>query len=98
MKMLGLNEIPFAESTSYVPSHAPRAPRVALHWHRQCAWCLRLKHRDGTPHGHPLPRLDFYSSGICSPCKAKLQGHQGRDVRCPSPLSSVSTVPVLSAA
>ncbi len=52
---------------------APRVLRVALHYqHRQCAWCLRLKHRDGEPHGHPWPKLPFYSHGICTSCKATL--------------------------
>ena len=77
--MLGLNEIPLAGSAPGVPSPAPREPRVSLRYHRQCAWCLRLKHRDGTPHGHPWPRLSFYSAGICSTCKAKLERLQVRD-------------------
>ncbi len=95
--MLGLNEIPFAGSASYVPSPAPRAPRVALRYHRQCAWCLRLKHRDGTPHGHPWPRLSFYSAGICAPCKSKLQRLQDRDGHL-APLSIPSLVLSPSAA
>ncbi len=53
-----------------------RELRVALYYHRQCAWCLRLKHRDGEPHGHPWPRLPFYSHGICASCKAKLQARE----------------------
>ena len=95
--MLGLNEIPFAGPARQVTSPAPRAPRVAPCYHRQCAWCLRLKHRDGTPHGHPWPRLSFYSAGICSPCKARLQRLQVRDVRS-SPPSVASVGPDRAAA
>ncbi len=52
---------------------SPTSLRPFAWQHRQCAWCLRLKHRDGTPHGHPLPRLGYYSHGICSTCKTGLQ-------------------------
>jgi hypothetical protein len=44
--------------------------------HRQCAWCGRLKHKSGQPHG---PRFDpkllaraGYSHGACLQCKIKL--------------------------
>jgi hypothetical protein len=73
--MIGLNEIPYGGSAAGIAALSPKEPRVALCFHRQCAWCLRLKHRDGTPHGHPWPRIPYYSHGICSICKAKLQQH-----------------------
>ncbi len=44
--------------------------------HKQCAWCGRLKHLDGRPHGryfnpHALASIG-YSHGACSDCKLKL--------------------------
>ncbi len=50
--------------------------RLRLHRHTQCAWCGRMKHRNGTPHGrafdpHLLANLD-YSHGACLECKPKL--------------------------
>ncbi len=44
--------------------------------HSQCAWCGRMKHHDGHPHGpafdpHLLARLG-YSHGACLYCKADL--------------------------
>jgi len=76
--MFGLNEFQLTGTTPVIPSPAPREPRVALCYDRQCAWCLRLKHRDGKPHGQPWPRFSFYSHGICSSCKAKLQPQEAR--------------------
>ncbi len=60
------------------PLVSPAMPRPSPWHHRQCAWCMRLKHRDGTPHGRPLPRLAFYSHGICSTCKVGLQRREVR--------------------
>lgn len=44
--------------------------------HSQCAWCQRLKHRDGTPHGKVFPSRTLaeigYSHGLCLECKPKL--------------------------
>ena len=41
--------------------------------HHQCAWCLRLKHKNGQPHGKPWPSLlPGYSHGICLECLAEM--------------------------
>jgi hypothetical protein len=47
-----------------------------MYRHRQCAWCGRLKHADGTTHGRWFsPRILArmgYSHGVCNECKARL--------------------------
>lgn len=44
--------------------------------HSQCAWCRRLKHKDGTPHGREFSTQRLatlgYSHGLCVECKPKL--------------------------
>lgn len=46
--------------------------------HRQCAWCGRLKHLDGTAHGRPFVPWVLasmgYSHGACYDCLVKLIG------------------------
>jgi hypothetical protein len=44
--------------------------------HCQCAWCQRLKHRDGRPHGRALPIASTttrgYSHGVCLECMPRI--------------------------
>ncbi len=49
----------------------PVLPRLRIQ-HNQCCACWRLKHRDGSPHGQPLPPLDDHSTGLCRECLAKV--------------------------
>jgi hypothetical protein len=64
--------------------------------HRQCAWCWRLKHQDGRPHGRPLADLSRigYSHGACTECKGTLGSNRSRPMweRYPLGLSRLQPV------
>jgi len=48
-------------------------PEQQIAAHRQCAWCGRLKHPNGSPHGSPLPlEVSRHSHGVCTECAAAL--------------------------
>lgn len=68
--------------------------RASLHRHTQCAWCGKLKHRNGRPHGrafdpHRLANLG-YSHGACTECLPGLLREPAQSasvVECPGLLS-----------
>jgi len=73
---------PLVAATPKIAFEGPLGMRNSF-MHKQCAWCRRLTHPDGTPHGKAWQAFfEWKSSAICAECREHLKTILEEGLRC----------------